>query len=163
MDNAWQPIAELRPGHYAVGLLDDGHEVDILRAGAAILNVATGEKIAGVTSWHPCEFVTDKQISVRLNREALKEVSAMTLVLELPDHKEAVLKARAQAHGVSAEQYVQQIVDRDLEETERDSRSVWDVFAESRKRVPYEEFVKLPRDGADEHDHYLYGHAKQSS
>ena len=48
----------------------------------------------------------------------------MTLILELPDNKEMVLKARAQAQGVSAEQYVQQIVARDLEETERDSRSV---------------------------------------
>jgi hypothetical protein len=86
----------------------------------------------------------------------------MTLTLELADRKEAALKAKAQAHGVSAEQYVQQIVDRDLEETDGDSRSVWDIFAESRKRVPPEEFAKLPRDGADEHDHYLYDHPKRS-
>ncbi|MDP9054384.1 MAG: hypothetical protein M3N93_08810 [Acidobacteriota bacterium] len=86
----------------------------------------------------------------------------MTLTLELADRKEAVLKARAQASGVSAEQYVQQIIDRDLEETDRDSRSVWDIFAESRKRVPPEEFAKLPSDGADEHDHYLYGHPKRN-
>jgi hypothetical protein len=86
----------------------------------------------------------------------------MTLTLELADRNEAALKTKAQAHGLSAEQYVQQIVDRDLEETGRDSRSVWDIFAESRKRVPAEEFAKLPRDGADEHDHYLYGHPKRS-
>ena len=86
----------------------------------------------------------------------------MTLTLELADRKEAALKAKAQAHGVSAEQYVQQIVDRDLEETDCDSRSVWDIFAENRKRVPPEEFAKLPKDGADEHDHYLYGHPKHS-
>ena len=85
----------------------------------------------------------------------------MTLTLELADRKEAALKAKAQARGVSAEQYVQQIVDRDLEETDRDSRSVWDIFAESRKRVPPEEYAKLPKDGADEHDHYLYGHPKR--
>ena len=40
----------------------------------------------------------------------------MTLILELPDSKESVLKAKAQAQGVSAEQYVQRMVDRDLEE-----------------------------------------------
>jgi hypothetical protein len=85
----------------------------------------------------------------------------MTLTLEIADRKEAALKAKAQARGVSAEQYVQQIVDRDLEETDRDSRSVWDIFAESRKRVPPEEYAKLPKDGADEHDHYLYGHPKR--
>lgn len=86
----------------------------------------------------------------------------MTLTVELPDRKEAALKARADARGMSAEQYVQQIVDRDLEETDSDSRSVWELFAESRKRVPPEEFAKLPKDGADEHDHYLYGHPKRS-
>jgi hypothetical protein len=30
-----------------------------------------------------------------------------------------------------------------VEETDGDSRSVWDIFAESRKRVPPEEFAKL--------------------
>ncbi len=86
----------------------------------------------------------------------------MTLILELPDKKEAALKAKARAQGVSAEQYAAQVLDRDLEEDNRDARSVWDVFAESRKRVPAEEFAKLPKDGADEHDHYLYGHPKQN-
>ncbi len=85
----------------------------------------------------------------------------MTLTLELAERKEAALKAKAQAHGVSAEQYVHQILDRDLEETDRDLRSVWDIFAESRKRVPREEFARLPKDGADEHDHYLYDHPKR--
>jgi hypothetical protein len=85
----------------------------------------------------------------------------MTLTLELADRKGAALKAKAQACGVSAEQYVQQIVDRDLEEADRDSRSVWEIFAESRKRIPPEEVAKLPKDGADEHDHYLYGHPKR--
>jgi hypothetical protein len=86
----------------------------------------------------------------------------MTLTLELADKKEAALEAKARAHGVSAEQYVQQIVGRDLEETDDRSRSVWDIFAESRKRVPPEEFARLPKDGADQHDHYLYGHPKRS-
>lgn len=87
----------------------------------------------------------------------------MIVTLELADRKEAALRAKAQAHGVSAEQYVQQIIDRDLEETGRDARSVWDLFAENRKRVPPEEFAKLPKDGADEHDHHLYGQAFGSS
>ena len=28
--------------------------------------------------------------------------------------------------------------------------------------VPPEEFAKLPKDGADEHDHYLYGSPKRN-
>ncbi len=48
MENNWRPIAELRPGHYAVGRLADGHEADIYRAGTWLIDVATGKKIAGV-------------------------------------------------------------------------------------------------------------------
>jgi hypothetical protein len=53
MERDWRPIAELRPGCYAVGRLADGGEVDIYRAGEALLNVATGETITGVTGWQP--------------------------------------------------------------------------------------------------------------
>jgi predicted nucleic acid-binding protein len=42
----------------------------------------------------------------------------MTLTLELNDNKEAALEARARAHGVSAEQFVQQMIDRELEKQE---------------------------------------------
>lgn len=50
MQKGWRPIAELLPGHYAAGRLDDGGEVHIFKAGFSLLNVATGEKIAGVVS-----------------------------------------------------------------------------------------------------------------
>ena len=42
MENGWRPISDLRAGHYAVGLPDDGYEIDIYRAGEWLLNVATG-------------------------------------------------------------------------------------------------------------------------
>ena len=48
MDSPWRPIAELRPGHYAVGLCTDGHEINIYRAGEGLVNVVTGEEIDGV-------------------------------------------------------------------------------------------------------------------
>jgi hypothetical protein len=31
------------------------------------------------------------------------------------------------------------------------------------KDVPPEEFAMLPKDGAGEHDHYLYGHPKRNA
>jgi hypothetical protein len=40
----------------------------------------------------------------------------MTLILELPDYKEAALKARAEAQGVSAEDFAVQVLNRELEE-----------------------------------------------
>ncbi len=83
----------------------------------------------------------------------------MTLILELKGNKEAALKAKAQSQGVSPERFAEEAVNRALEE---DPRSVWDIFAESRKRLPPRELAQLPSDGADEHDHYLYGQPKQN-
>jgi hypothetical protein len=90
----------------------------------------------------------------------------MTLVLELPDKKEAALKAKAQAQGVSAEQYAQHVLDRDLEESipaePRDDRPIWEVIAEVMKDVPDGVFDRLPKDGASQVDHYIYGLPKRS-
>jgi hypothetical protein len=42
-----------------------------------------------------------------------------------------------------------------------DPRPIWEVILDNMKDVPPEEFAKLPKDGASEHDHYLYGHLKR--
>jgi plasmid stability protein len=86
----------------------------------------------------------------------------MTLTLELNDNKEAALEARARAHGVSAEQFVQQILDRELEKQEPPAagpatRRISQRIAEIMADVPPEEFAKLPKDGARQVDHYVYG------
>jgi plasmid stability protein len=90
----------------------------------------------------------------------------MTLTLELNDNKEAALKARARARGVSAEQFVQQIVDHELERQENPpagipKRRISQRIAEIMADVPPEEFAKLPRDGARQVDHYVYGLPKR--
>jgi hypothetical protein len=56
MTNDWLPIAELRPGHYAVARCLDGHEVDIYRAGNTIFNVATGQPVTEITGWRRRSF-----------------------------------------------------------------------------------------------------------
>jgi hypothetical protein len=38
----------------------------------------------------------------------------MTLTIDLPDERTAVLTAKAQAQGLTAEQYVRQLLERDL-------------------------------------------------
>jgi Arc/MetJ-type ribon-helix-helix transcriptional regulator len=43
-----------------------------------------------------------------------------------------------------------------------DPRPIWDVILDNMKDVPAEEFAKLPKDGASEVDHYLYGHPKRN-
>ena len=43
----------------------------------------------------------------------------------------------------------------------KDSRPIWEVLAEISSNVPDEEWAKLPSDGAENHDHYLYGAPKK--
>jgi Arc/MetJ-type ribon-helix-helix transcriptional regulator len=40
-------------------------------------------------------------------------------------------------------------------------KPIWEVVDELRKSVPPEEFAKLPKDGAEQLDHYIYGTPKR--
>ena len=86
----------------------------------------------------------------------------MTLTIQLPAEQEAALTAKAAARGVSAEEYVQEVVNRDLKSTDQPRRHISEVIAEIMSDVPPEVFERLPRDGASEHDHYLYGSPKRN-
>jgi len=84
----------------------------------------------------------------------------MTLTIHLPDDKEATLKAKAQARGVSAEHYAAQILDRELEE-EGGRRPVSTLMREIWGDLPEDARAKLPADGASQIDHYVYGVPKR--
>jgi len=43
-----------------------------------------------------------------------------------------------------------------------ETRPIWEVIHKNMEGVSPEEFAKLPKDGASEHDHYLYGHPKRN-
>jgi plasmid stability protein len=84
----------------------------------------------------------------------------MTLTIDLPDEKTAALAARAKAQGLSAEQYARQVLEHDLEGA-APRRPIWEVIADNMKRVPREDLAALPRDGASQIDHYVYGVPKR--
>ncbi len=93
----------------------------------------------------------------------------MTITLALQPQEEARLVALAQAKGVTTDSLVREALDKILadapdqtEEPKREARPIWDLIADNMKDVPYEEFAQLPKDGASEHDHYLYGHPKRN-
>ena len=86
----------------------------------------------------------------------------MTLVIELPDRQETALKAKAQAQGMSAEEYASQVLAYDLEERGSSSEPFWKALTRRMEAVPDEVFERLPTDGASEHDHYLYGSPKKN-
>ena len=40
-------------------------------------------------------------------------------------------------------------------------KPIWEEFEEIAADIPDEEFLKLPVDGAEQHDHYIYGTPKR--
>ena len=57
---------------------------------------------------------------------------------------------------------VLEIVEKKVSVTQKkDSRPIWEVIAEISSQVPDEEWAKLPTDGAENLDHYLYGAPKK--
>ena len=42
-------------------------------------------------------------------------------------------------------------------------RPLWEIAEEISSHVPLEEWERLPVDGAEEHDHYLYGSPKKNN
>jgi hypothetical protein len=92
----------------------------------------------------------------------------MNLNIEVRDELVGELNARAREQGVSPDRIATQI----LEDTlgagieplsglpPKDPR-IWEVIAQNMSDLPLEEFEKLPRDGAAQVDHYLYGHPRR--
>jgi hypothetical protein len=91
----------------------------------------------------------------------------MTITVPLNPLEEARLLAAARERGVSTDALVREALDMILTRASEqaaprpESRSIRDLIQDNMKDVPSEEFAKLPIDGASEHDHYLYGHAKR--
>jgi hypothetical protein len=42
-------------------------------------------------------------------------------------------------------------------------RPIWEIIVELSSQIPLEEWAKLPADGAEQHDHYLYGSPKRTN
>lgn len=83
----------------------------------------------------------------------------MTLIIELRDEDLTALSAKARAHGVSAEQYAEQVPKRDLERQNRlpVSAKIRELWSD----MPADVRAKLPEDGANQVDHYVYGLPKR--
>ena len=94
--------------------------------------------------------------------------------LQVRPETEARINALATASGVSVDEYLSALVNRTPLGEEpaasageapviRTQPRIWEVIAENMKDVPPEAFAKLPKDGASEIDHYLYGLPKRNA
>ena len=91
----------------------------------------------------------------------------MTLTIDLRDDEVTLLAAKAQAQGVSAEHYARRVLEQDLRADEPSESISEQTIAEAIREIwadiPAEVRAKLPRDGASQVDHYVYGLPKRES
>jgi hypothetical protein len=81
-------------------------------------------------------------------------------VIELPDEQAAVLKAKAAAEGLSLEAWLQKLA-REERPPGPAHRHIADVILDNMRDVPPEVMARMPKDGASQHDHYIYGWPKK--
>jgi hypothetical protein len=81
-------------------------------------------------------------------------------VIELPDEQAAALKAKAAAAGLTLEAWLQKLAEQEPS-TGRPHRHIADVIVENMRSVPPEIMATMPKDGASQHDHYIYGWPKK--
>ena len=60
------------------------------------------------------------------------------------------------------EWFAQYDADRNIAD-EKPLQTIANIVLEAMRSVPPEAFANRPKDGASEHDHYLYGHLKRNS
>lgn len=94
----------------------------------------------------------------------------MTMKLDLQPEVQAGLLAQARESGLSLEAFVELVLKEKSREVRnaamsltRDERPIWEVITDMMKDVPDEIFDRLPKDGASEHDHYIYGTPKRNA
>ena len=91
----------------------------------------------------------------------------MTLTIDLPDEIAESIKSQAAARGLSVEDWLQELATQHLqsartsEESKKPGRRISQVIADIVGDAPPEELAKLPRDGASQVDHYVYGLPKR--
>ncbi|MFN0165402.1 MAG: hypothetical protein ACKV22_03140 [Bryobacteraceae bacterium] len=88
-------------------------------------------------------------------------------VLELSDEKAAKLKARAAAQGLTLEAWLDKLADEAAGAPARvqppasPRRHISEVILERMSKVPPEVMAAMSKDGASQHDHYIYGLPKR--
>jgi hypothetical protein len=82
--------------------------------------------------------------------------------IELPDDQAAALKAKAAAQGLTLEDWFQRLA-AEVSAAPGGVQSAADIVLEEMRKVPADIMANLPKDGASQHDHYLYGWPKKEA
>jgi hypothetical protein len=91
----------------------------------------------------------------------------MSLTLKLSDEQATALQEKAAAEGLSLDEWIQKLAepnptkDAAGQHEQKPRRHIAEIIAESMKDVPPEIMATMPKDGASQHDHYIYGWPKR--
>ena len=92
-------------------------------------------------------------------------IKIMTITLPLQPQEEASLIAMAQAKGLTMDALVREALDSILAAPPHASaqplQTAADLVLRRMSNVPAEAMASMPRDGASQHDHYIYGWPKR--
>jgi hypothetical protein len=80
-------------------------------------------------------------------------------VIELPDDQAAALRAKAAA-GLTLEDWLNKLATGEPS-GERPLQTAADIVLSHMRNVPPEIMATMPKDGASQHDHYIYGRPKR--
>ena len=88
-------------------------------------------------------------------------------LIQIPEDQAAALQAKAAAQGLTLEGWLRkQAEEPTAPETPaqpRARRHIGDVIRERMSKVPPEIVATMPKDGAAQHDHYIYGLPKREA
>ncbi len=85
-------------------------------------------------------------MSANLEQAILEKLQA------LPDEKQQEVLA-----------LVDEMLRQGQEPQPRGTQPIWEIIQELSSQIPVEEWAELPADGAEQHDHYLYGSPKRDN
>ena len=82
--------------------------------------------------------------------------------IELPDEQAAALKARAAASGLTLEAWLNELASAEPS-GQKPLQTAADIVLAHMRKVPPEIMETMPKDGASQHDHYIYGWPKREA
>jgi len=90
------------------------------------------------------------------------------MFIELPTELEERLRAEAERRGLEIGDYVRPALETLANQPaaqlrERTAKPIWETAAELLADLPEEELARLPADGSEQIDHYVYGSPKREA
>jgi hypothetical protein len=82
--------------------------------------------------------------------------------LTVTDEQAAALKAKAAAAGLTLEAWLNQLASAESA-AEHPLQTAADIVLSHMRNVPPEVMATMPKDGASQHDHYIYGWPKKEA